>query len=221
MKTFLRSLQALLCLLLLAPTARAQTFDEWFRQKKTQERYLLEQISALRLYGGYVQDGYQVARRGLAAIGLDQEGERDLHAAFLQSLSGVAPAVARHAKGADAAALQESLRETGQRTVRLAQASGLLHGQEVAYVRRVFGRLEAEGAAQLETLREVETAGRLELGDAARLERGEAAYRTLVELQLLARRFADQVRALVLARRQAQWEAETLRHMYNLTPHTP
>ena len=56
---------------LLASTAgslKAQTPDEWFKQKETQIKYLLEQIVALKSYGDMVNKGYNIAQNGLATI---------------------------------------------------------------------------------------------------------------------------------------------------------
>ena len=44
--------------------AKAQTFAEWFQQKKTQIKYLTEQIAALEQYGNYVKQGYRIAQGG-------------------------------------------------------------------------------------------------------------------------------------------------------------
>lgn len=45
--------------------AEAQTFDEWFRQKKTQKKYLVQQIAALKVYLGYLKEGYEIAQKGM------------------------------------------------------------------------------------------------------------------------------------------------------------
>ena len=37
---------------MLATTTQAQTFAEWFKQKKTQKKYLVQQIAALQVYIG-------------------------------------------------------------------------------------------------------------------------------------------------------------------------
>ena len=42
--------------------SQAQTFNEWFRQKATQKKYLIQQIAALQVYLDYVQKGYAIAQ---------------------------------------------------------------------------------------------------------------------------------------------------------------
>jgi len=76
-----------LMLFLSAGNIHAQTFSEWFRQKKTQKKYLLQQIAALQVYIGYAQKGYRIAKEGLTTIGGFTKGEFDLHSDFINSLS--------------------------------------------------------------------------------------------------------------------------------------
>jgi hypothetical protein len=41
--------------LLFVQVSTAQTWSEWFSQKKTQKKYLLEQVAALKIYAGYLK----------------------------------------------------------------------------------------------------------------------------------------------------------------------
>lgn len=72
--------------LCLAQSAGAQTWDEWFRQKRTQINYLLEQISALKAYGAAVGKGYAVAKHGLNEIALSKEDDLNIHRQHFASL---------------------------------------------------------------------------------------------------------------------------------------
>ncbi len=54
--------------MILSTAAPAQTWDEWFKQKKTQKKYLAKQIVLLRLYLGYLKKGYEIADKGLTTI---------------------------------------------------------------------------------------------------------------------------------------------------------
>jgi hypothetical protein len=60
----------------------AQTFDEWFRQKATQEKYLAQQIAALQQYAAVARRGYQVVQQGLNMIDRLKDGEFTLHSIF-------------------------------------------------------------------------------------------------------------------------------------------
>lgn len=206
----------ILCLLLVlgSQIARAQSFDEWFNQKKTQQSYLLEQLAALRLYGGFLQEGYGLAREGLSAIGLAEEGERLLHAAYFDALAGVSPVVAT--RGSRAVALGAMLRQLCLDTGRQVQGNPLLTAPEKAYVGRVLHRLLREQEAVQGALAQVLSPAQLEMEDAGRLERLDTACQALQELCGVARRLSEQAQLLALARWQQQHALQGERQWFDV-----
>ncbi len=73
---------SLLCIILFSRSiCGAQTPDEWFRQKATQKKYLIQQNAAFQVYLDYVQKGYAIAQKGLTTIGHIKQGDLDLHQA--------------------------------------------------------------------------------------------------------------------------------------------
>lgn len=68
---------------------QAQTFREWFRQKKTQIAYYTEQIAALKAHNELLVDGYNIVRDGLQVAHDLRKGEFDLHHDYFQSLRSV------------------------------------------------------------------------------------------------------------------------------------
>src|SRR5258706_10649819 len=95
-----------LVMLLIFNYAYGQTYDEWFRQQKTQIKYLTEQIAALQVYAGYVEKGYKIAKDGLDAIHAIKQGDFSLHNKYFSSLKNVNHNVKAYAKIADIIALQ-------------------------------------------------------------------------------------------------------------------
>src|SRR5437868_9760602 len=85
----------ILCLLLLGFVKRseAQTFAEWFSQKKTQIKYLTLQIAALEQYSSYIKQGYAISRNGLGNIGGYLKGEYGSHSTYYSSLKTVNPEI--------------------------------------------------------------------------------------------------------------------------------
>ncbi|MGB4400952.1 MAG: hypothetical protein WBJ10_16380, partial [Daejeonella sp.] len=57
----------------------AQTWDEIFKQKETQKKYLVQQLAALKLYAGYLKKGYDIADKGISSIKAFSNGEFKLH----------------------------------------------------------------------------------------------------------------------------------------------
>ena len=75
----MKKIIAIALLLSFAESISAQTFDEWFNQKATQRKYLIQQIAALEVYTGYVSDGYSIAKKGLNIIHDIKNGDFNLH----------------------------------------------------------------------------------------------------------------------------------------------
>src|SRR5258708_3878935 len=73
--------------------AQAQTFAEWFSQKKTQIKYLTQQIAALEQYESYIKQGYQISQNGLGNIGGYIKAEYGSHTAYYNSLKTVNPQI--------------------------------------------------------------------------------------------------------------------------------
>jgi len=75
----MKKIIAIAMLLSITKSMSAQTFAEWFRQKSTQKKYLIQQIAALQVYIGYVSKGYSIAKKGLNTIQDIKHGDFDLH----------------------------------------------------------------------------------------------------------------------------------------------
>src|SRR5260221_4860823 len=99
----------ILSLFVCIQAGHAQTYDEWFRQKKTQKKYLLQQIAALQVYIDYAKKGYDIASKGLNTIRDIKNGDFNLHRDFFGSLKQVNPKIKKYAKVADIIAYQVSI----------------------------------------------------------------------------------------------------------------
>lgn len=78
---------------LCAGAAQAQLFNELFRQKATQRKYLAEQIAFLQLHLSTLKKGYDIAREGIGFVDQLKKGEFNLHDVFFTSLKTVTPAI--------------------------------------------------------------------------------------------------------------------------------
>src|ERR1700712_5588170 len=96
-------------LLLLGLGAQAQTFAEWFDQKKTKEKYIVQQIAALEAYGSVLKTGYNVAHNGLGTIGSFNNGEFQLHSTYYANLKSVSPSVKNNAQVKEILAWQQNI----------------------------------------------------------------------------------------------------------------
>src|SRR5215470_7473984 len=102
----MKKIFAPIILIVLTYQCQAQSFDVWFQQKKTQKKYLLQQIAALQVYLDYLEKGYSISKEGLGMIQDLKNGEFVLHDSFFNSLKIVNPVVRKGAEVTEIVALQ-------------------------------------------------------------------------------------------------------------------
>lgn len=196
--------------------AQSTTWNEWFQQKKTKKKYLAEQIVAFQVYIEYLQKGYDIAQKGLTTISNIKNGDINLHQDFFNRLSMVNPKVKSYAKVADITALYISTMKVYQRTIRDASGSRLYQTEELAYFKRVFGRLLQDSGNYLEELAQLVSEGEWKLEDEQRLKRIDALYLSMQEGYDFAEKFSRAALMLGLNRKQEQRETTIGRTLYNL-----
>lgn len=81
--------------LLVSTLTKAQTFDEWFRQNKTQLKYLGQQIAALKAYIQTTDNGYNDTQQATTTIASIKQGDLDLHTGYFTGQKSVKPAIAQ------------------------------------------------------------------------------------------------------------------------------
>src|SRR4051812_7118892 len=154
---------AILLLLLVQYKSKAQTFDEWFKQKKTQKKYLLQQIAALQVYSGYLQKGYEIAEQGLTVIGNIKKGDFNLHSSFIGSLKSINQRISKYTKVTDMIGLQTNIALIGQDTYKQAKSSGLFNLQELHYILEVVTNLYTDCTGLIDEVNTITTASELQM----------------------------------------------------------
>lgn len=189
----------LCCFLLLVCSfqpAVAQAWSEWFRQKKTQKKYLMEQVVALRMYAGYLQKGYQVVRSGLGVVRDLSDGEFNLHSAFITGLKRVNPVIGKSVRVAEILEMQLGM----GRAFRGLEELEFLGVSDRLYLASVRAGLWEECLVDLEELLLVVSSGRVEMDEQERLLRLERVYASMREKSSFAQHFCGQVMALAEGR---------------------
>jgi hypothetical protein len=156
--------------------ADAQTWSEWFRQKKTQKKYLLQQIAALKVYIDYAQKGYQIAADGVHAVRDIKRGDFNLHDNFFKSLYQVNPAVKKYAKVAGILLYQLKIISSGKETVKDVSVSKHFTPEEIEYCKSVLEFLFGECQKSVDELISVITSGDVQMKDDERLKRIDKIY---------------------------------------------
>lgn len=191
----------------IATGAEAQTFSEWFRQKKTQKQYLAEQIIALKAYGTVLKRGYDVASSGLSLIRGIRNGEFGLHTAFFASLSAVSPAIRDDVRVVETIALQIAI---------IAAFGGLEDGsQHAAYIRNVKNRVLDECAKDLSELLDIVLSGNVDMEDDQRIKRLEKVYASMRDKAAFTQSFTGDVRLLTVMHHRETEQIFRLKRIFN------
>lgn len=214
-------LSLLLVLMAVSGSLKAQTFAEWFQQKKTQKKYLIQQIAALQVYIGYAKKGYNIAKDGLNTIGGFTRGEFDLHGDFISSLKNVNPEIKRYAKVTDIIALQVKIVQQSGRAYRQLQRSDMLSANELTYIERVFTRLLDDCEQILDELITVTTNGKLEMKDDERMSRIDRLYLDMQDSYTISKGFSDEAQALALSRKKEHNDIITGRALQGIKTDQP
>jgi len=193
-------------------SAKAQTWAEIFKQKKTQTKYATTQILGLQLYLEYARKGYELVDGGLNLVRDFSSGEFSLHEAFFKSLSSVSPVVRNHVKVAEIISMQLEIINGFGSILRL---EGLPPPQE-AYILQVKAVVLAESLSDLEVLYALLNPAGLKLTVAERIRRLEALHESVSEKAGFVRHFAAQVRGLLSARQQEELNRKQIKKLYEI-----
>ncbi len=177
--------------------ARAQIFAEWFQQKKTQKKYLLQQIAALQVYIGYVKKGYEIGKDGLKLVGDIKDGDFNLHKGYFTSLVKVNPEIKKYSKVVAIVGLQQKIIAVRSQTVKKLQESKLISETEQRYCKQVFERLLEDCGQTMDDLMLVAMDGTLSLKDDERLQRIDQVYDDMSDKHRFAVQFANGAMELV------------------------
>lgn len=200
---------------------QAQTFSEWFSQNKTQKKYLLQQIAALKVYTDFAQKGYKIAKDGLSAFGAITGGEFNLHSLFLNSLKTVNPHVRDYPKVADIIGWGQKIASETDHSYSYYRQSEAFTPAELRYIKRVFDRLLEACEAIMDDLDTVIGDNRLEMKDDERMERIGLLYDQMQDNYTFCKSFTEETKTMVVARIREKNETQTgraLRGIQNPQP---
>ena len=186
-------MKATLCIILLffSLGSQAQTWDEIFKQKKTQKKYLLQQILAMKIYAGYLKDGYDIASQGINSIKAFSNGEFTLHGDFFNSLEMVSPVIRENKKITDIVGWQTSIKREFNR---LAKGGNYAHHK--SYVENVKAEVFKQCEFDLDELLLLVSTGELEMSDDERLKRLEKIHQRMQDKFQFTRSFIRQIKVL-------------------------
>lgn len=202
-----------------ANSAQAQiswNWNEWFRQKQTEQQYLLGNIVELQVYLGLLKNGYRLTKNGLRVIDEAKQGEFRLHELFYRSLKTVNPLVLKDSSITECldhhAFITRACRELQRRT----DTSEVLRPGERALAAQVISRLKTDMAAGLDELYAVLRDDHLQLTDDERLKHLHALEQDAGKRAVFIAGFSAQMIALIDQRTAEAAEIRAMRRRHGI-----
>ncbi|MDB5006234.1 MAG: hypothetical protein JWP45_627 [Mucilaginibacter sp.] len=211
-------LKAFVCgliLLLLTATAnqgKAQTFAEWFSQKKTLIKYLTQQIVALESLESDVKKGYSIATGGLGNIGGITGAEYQLHQNYFSSLKAVNPAVKNDPDLAATAQYGQAI------STNFNSLNGLngLDNDTQTYIRHVANAVLQDCNDDLDELKPVVSNGQIQMTDQERISKLHQIYERIKDKYVFTQHFCNSVKILQQQKSLDEQNTQTLKQYYGI-----
>jgi hypothetical protein len=192
----------------------AQTFNEWFKQKETQIKYLLEQIAALRAYGEVINKGYDIAHSGLTAIFNSKDGDFKQHSDYFLSLWMVKTSIKSYSKVVSILRMETEIEKTNRAMNSF--VTELLNAKERNYIKAVYSNLFNECVGLVGELKMVVSDNQLQLKDDERIERVDKIYLQMLDRYQFSNYFSNGIKLLVLNQLKEKNEINKLSTLYSL-----
>lgn len=203
-------------MIFVAIQVHAQKWSEWFRQAKTQKKYLLEQIAAYQTYLSYLNTGYNVIKNRNNLIGLLKQADMDQHQDKYERLKRASPAVRNDPKVLAIIDLGKAIIPIANKTSIQAAQAALLQPAEAAYIKKVFDGLLAQCERVLDELSYLVTDGKIALTDAQRMDRISQLYVDMQVKYTFAYAFSREARILNLTRKRTQTAVKVQKNIYGI-----
>ena len=203
-------------LLVVASTelVRAQTFSEWFKQKKTQKKYLLAQIAALKTYAIALEKGYHMAQSGLGTISNLKESNFLQHALHFNTMTMVSPAVKNNPRVAAIATMEDGSAGVRRRLMVRKDLNQWLTSKENSSLKAFHEQTTKEAAKDLDYLELLVTDNTLQMTTAERIQQIETLYAAVKGKYSSVLLFARHTTALIQNRKRQAVESQLLKQLY-------
>jgi len=190
----------------------AQTFAEWFNQKKTQKKYLLQQIAALQVYSAYLKKGYNIAHNGLGSISGSLKSENGLHKTYYNNRMNVNPVVRNNKQVNDILQWQKDILTRMGDLDKTANISD----DEKKYIIQVKSALFKDCDEQITELQNVITDSKLQMIDEERLTRIGKVHLAMQDNYRFSSTFSNQVKVYAVQRVRESNDAATTKSLYGI-----
>jgi hypothetical protein len=178
----------------------AQTWAEWTRQKKTQRKYLAQQIAALQVYVDYAKKGYRIADKGLRLIQSGKKGDFDLHQTYFNSLTEVNPAIKNWQKVASIIIGHFQIVKQTKEALNSIQQNGQYTSAEVATCKNSIHNLLADCLTAVKDLVNLLSDTEFQMTDDERMKGIDRLYADMQDKQTFTASFLRDMEMLLIER---------------------
>lgn len=203
-----------LVLLSLGTQAQTPNANEWLRQKKTQRKYLIQQIAALKVYLEYLKKGYKIVDKGLTTIGEIKNGTFNLDKDYLNSLKQVSPVVKNSPKVKEVLVYHHSITSDFRKFLDDCRKDANLTSDEVHYIEDVYQNMLKECEVSIDELTVITTTGEAEMKDDERLLRLDKVHDDMQDKYAFIQGFISSTRLLSLERAKEKNQINGSRNLY-------
>lgn len=197
-----------------AGQAQTPTWNELFKQKKTQKKYLIRQVAALKVYLGYLKKGYNIAQKGLTTIGDIRNGTYGLDKDYFNSLKQVSPAIRNSLKVNDILVYQQLIIEEFRKLYNDCNADENFAPDEQDYIGGVYRNILRECNASIDELTMITTTGEAEMKDDERLSRLDKVHEDMQDKYAFTLDFIAGTRLLSMQRAREKNQIKGSKNLY-------
>lgn len=197
-----------------ADQAQTPTWNELFKQKKTQKKYLIQQVAALKVYLGYLKKGYSIAQKGLTTIGDIKNGTYGLDKDYLNSLKYVSPAIRNSPKVNGTLVYQQQIIEGFRKLYNDCNVDDNFAPDELDYIGGVYRNVLKECNASIDELTMITTTGEAEMKDDERLLRLDKVHEDMQDKYAFTLNFIAGTRLLSMQRAREKNQIKGSKNLY-------
>ena len=197
-----------------ADQAQTPTWNELFKQKKTQKKYLIRQVAALKVYLGYLKKGYKIARKGLTTIGDIKNGTFSLDKDYFNSLKQVSPVVRNSPKVNGTLVYQQQIIEGFRKLYNDCNADENFAPDEQEYIGSVYRNILKECNTSIDELTMITTTGEAEMTDDERLLRLDKVHEDMQDKYAFTLDFIAGTRLLSMQRAREKNQIKGSKNLY-------
>jgi hypothetical protein len=195
--------------------AQVPNWNEWFKQKKTQRKYLVQQIAALQVYLEYLKKGYQIADKGLTTIGDIKNGTFNLDKDYFNSLKYVNPVVRKSPKVNEVLVYQHYILEGMHKLATDCIRDENFSADEINYIQAIRKKMLEECNNSMAELTLITTSGEAEMKDDERLLRLDKVHDEMQDKYAFTQDFIQSTQLLSRQRSKEKNQIRSSQQLFN------